>query len=134
MDASTSSTTNWLEKLYSHDVYLIRRLEYFPSKFEFRIEFFNPENNNSTLSIMFTKVEAFEDVIHDLKEFNQSADDDQTDDPIDFQEHRKEGVTEYVLCTTLREIRWRTNEPPIVRGSKRHIDGALSRSRIPGRN
>ncbi len=103
---------NWIEEIYFHNVYLIRRFEYLSNKFEFMIEFFNPENENSICSFLFSEVTSFIDIIHEDEVFEASYEYNKTEDPIDFLESKKEEITEYFIRTDVRELWWRTNKPP----------------------
>ena|SRR5688572_32683463 len=105
---------NWLDEIYSHDTYLIRRLEYSPVKFELLIEFFNPEKTNPKYIVLFRKVTSFLVVIHDIEVFEESYDYNETEDPLDFSESKKDGSTEYFMCTQARELWWKTNELPQI--------------------
>jgi hypothetical protein len=105
---------NWLDLVYSHEVSLISRFEYSPVRFELLVQFFNPENPSSKCTILFPKVTSFIDVIHDSEVFEASLEYEQTEDPLDFLESRKDGITEYFLCTLVRESWWRTNEVPRI--------------------
>lgn len=105
---------NWIEEVYSHDVYLIRRFEYLPNKFEFLIEFSNPEKPNLKCTFLFTKVTSFIDIIHELEVFEESYEYKETEDPFDFLESKQGNITEYFIHTDVRELWWRTDEPPKI--------------------
>ena len=105
---------NWLDEVYSHGVSLIRRFEYLPLKSEFIIEFFDPEDSDSKFTILFQKVTAFLDTTHDLEVSDESYEYNETEDPIDFLESEKEGITEYFIFTNARELTWKTTEIPKI--------------------
>ena len=105
---------NWIEEVYSHDVYLIRRFEYVPNKFEFLLEFSNSEKPNLKCTFLFTKVTSLIDIIHDLEVLEESYEYDETEDPLDFLESKKDGISEYFILTDVRELWWRTNELPKI--------------------
>ena len=105
---------NWLEEMYSRDVYLIRRYEYLPITFELKIDFFNPEKPELECSFLFTRVTSFIDIIHDLEVFEESYEYDETEDPMSFSESEKDGIAEYFIHTNVRELWWRTNETPKI--------------------
>ena len=105
---------NWLDEIYSRDVYLIRRFAYSPLRFEFLIEFFNPEKPNSKCMFSFQKVTSFQDIIHDAEVFEETNGYDEIEDPLDFLESKRDGITEYFIITNVRELYWRTNEVPTI--------------------
>ena len=106
---------DWSKELALEGFYLIQRFEYSPVKFEFSIEFFNPEKPNSKCTFSFTKVTSFIDIIYELEVFEESSDYEETEDPLDFLESKKDGISEYFIHTDVRELWWRTNEPPKIK-------------------
>lgn len=105
---------NWIKEIASEGFYLIQRFEYLPIKSEFQIVFFNPEKPNSKCTFLFTKVTSFIDIIHDLEVFVESYEYEETEDPFDFLESKQGKITEYFIHTDVRELWWRTDEPPKI--------------------
>src|SRR6185369_16528081 len=105
---------NWSKELALKEFYLISRIEYFPVRFELQIDLFNPDEPNRKLNILFSKVTSFVDTIYELEVFDQDNDYSQIEDPIDFIESKKGDIIEYFIHTHIRELWFRTNQPPKV--------------------
>ena len=105
---------NWGKELALEGFYLIQRFEYSPNKFQFLIEFFNPEKPESKCTCLFTKVTSFTDIVHELEVFEESYEYEETEDPFDFLESKQGNITEYFIHTDVRELWWITDEPPKI--------------------
>jgi hypothetical protein len=105
---------NWGKELALEGFYLIQRFEYSPNKFQFLIEFFNPEKSNSKCICLFAKVTSFTDIVYELEVLEESYEYDENEDPLDFLESKKGNITEYFIHTDVRELWWRTDEPPRI--------------------